>query len=108
MMTNKDELENEKHLCMTYVEFLEALARVSDYFNWDIGIETGKIEDHFKDFKSKHPKQLDKKLESTIIKLLEANLTPRQFKYAIDKYTAKVEEDLERESKGVQMLFTKE
>lgn len=32
MMTNKDELENEKHLSMTFVEFLEAICRVADKY----------------------------------------------------------------------------
>ena len=32
MMTNKDELNSERHLNMTFVEFLEAIARVADRF----------------------------------------------------------------------------
>jgi hypothetical protein len=32
MMTNKYELESEKHLNMTFVEFLEAIARCADKF----------------------------------------------------------------------------
>ena len=32
MMTNKNEVETAKHLGMTYVEFLEALARCANKF----------------------------------------------------------------------------
>ena len=61
MMTNRKELETEKHLNMTFVEFLEALARVADKFSMS------NIEDHFPEYKSKNPYSLDKKLESTCI-----------------------------------------
>ena len=33
MMTNKHELESDRHLNMSFVEFLEALSRCADKFN---------------------------------------------------------------------------
>jgi hypothetical protein len=66
MMTNKDELNNEKHLNMTFVEFLEALARVADKF------DIANLQDYFPEYKAKSPYLLDKKLESTVINLINA------------------------------------
>ena len=61
MMTNKAELESERHLNMTFVEFLEALARVADKFDME------NMEDYFPEYEAKNPFGLDKKLESTLI-----------------------------------------
>ena len=60
-MTNPDELGNEKHLNMNFVEFLEAMARVADKFKLE------NLKDHFPEMKPKSPSGLDKKLESTLI-----------------------------------------
>jgi hypothetical protein len=64
MMTNKDETLNEKHLNMTFVEFLEALARVADKF------DMVNMVDNFPEYKAKSPWGLDKKLESTLIQIV--------------------------------------
>jgi len=48
LMTNRKELETEKHLNMSFVEFLESLARVADKLN------LSNLEDHFPEYKSKN------------------------------------------------------
>ena len=58
------------------------------------------MEDHFPEFKAKHPKLLDKKLECTIIKILKALIPERQFGFAMANYTSLVEKDLEKERSG--------
>lgn len=65
MMTNKDELNSEKHLNMTFVEFLEAIGRVSDK------LDTANLADLFPDYPAKHPTKLDKKLETVFFMLIK-------------------------------------
>ena len=66
---------------MNYVEFQECLARVADFFVVDDPGNELCLEDHFPEFKAKHPRLLDKKLECTIIKILEKLLPERQYNY---------------------------
>jgi len=73
---------------------------VADYFVVDDPDNELCLEDHFPQYKAKHPKQLDKKLECTIIKILDRLLPERQFNYAFEKYAALVEKDLETEKAG--------
>ena len=49
MMTNKDEVNNEKHLNMTLPEFYEAISRVADRFDMK------NLEDFFPEYPGKHP-----------------------------------------------------
>jgi hypothetical protein len=70
-MTNKHEHETDKHLQMSFVEFLELLGRCADKFDID------KLEDFFPDYKPKHPKRLDKKLESICLILMNNILNPK-------------------------------
>ena len=71
MMTNKNEVENDKHLNMSFCEFLEALARCADKFDLE------HLQDNFPEFKNKNPYSLDKKLESIVIKICKANMIPK-------------------------------
>ena len=80
MMTNKHEHESDKHLLMTFVEFLEVLGRCADKFDVD------KLEDFFPDYKAKHPKRLDKKLESVCLVLMSNILNPKQYQQIYSKY----------------------
>ena len=87
-MTNKNEVANEKHLNMKYVEFIEALARCAD--RWDINVMT----DFFPQFKSKNPFLLDKKLESIIIKLMRAAFSDKMFNAEFAKYKEKIDAEV--------------
>jgi hypothetical protein len=69
MMTNRNELESEKHLTMTFVEFLEALTRVADCLE--------DLEDQFEEWKPKHPNRLDKKIESALLKIMKMLLNDK-------------------------------
>ena len=71
LMTNRRELETEKHLNMTFVEFLESLARVADK------LSLSNLEDHFPEYKSKNSYNLDKKLESVCILMIK-NILPEK------------------------------
>lgn len=73
MMTNKDELASEKHINMTQVEFLEALARVADKF------DLANLNDFFPEYPAKSPFGLDKKLESTILVLIKECLGMKHY-----------------------------
>jgi len=88
MMTNKHELESDRHLNMSFVECLEALARCADKF------DRKHLNDSFPASKSKNPAQLDKKLEAIILRLLEANMPPKQYEQALAKYRCQLELDL--------------
>ena len=95
MMTNKKELENEKHLNMTFVEFLEALARVADKFSMDHMV------DNFPEYTAKNPFGLDKKLESTLIQMIQNILPEKQAKFAINQYAQTVNTEIENAKKGI-------
>ena len=56
---------------MTFVEFLELLGRCADKF------ELEKLEDFFPEYKSKHSKRLDKKLESLCLVIMNNILNPK-------------------------------
>lgn len=95
MMTNVDEVWNDRHLNMTYVEFLEALGRIADKFSMD------NMEDHFPDYVGKSESGLDKKMESTFLVLIKYCLTFKDFKQAKDRYREIVEAELENERLGI-------
>ena len=88
MQTVKDELKVETHLNMFFVEFLECLARCADKF------KMGNLVDHFPDYKSRNPYELDKKTECLIVVLLEKHLPPKQFEAIYKKYKETVEAEL--------------
>ena len=87
-MTNKNEHETDRHLQMNFVEFLEFLGRCADKFDID------KIEDFFPEYKPKHPKRLDKKLESVCLILMNNILNPKQYQQIYNKYKETVESEL--------------
>lgn len=73
MMTNLKEIETDRHLNMSFIEFLEALARCADRFELD------NLENFFPDFPSKNPFSLDKKLESVCFKLMSTFVKPQNY-----------------------------
>lgn len=85
MMTNRHELTSDRHLSMSFVEFLEALARCADKFSLQY------IQDDFPNFPSRNPYQLDTKLQATILRLLRVNLTPKQYESILNKYRDQIE-----------------
>ena len=101
MMTNKDELNSERHLNMTFVEFLEAIARVADRF------EMANLTDFFPEYEAKSPWELDKKLESTFLLLIRASQTPKVFKQQLAKYGETVAAELEALKLGIQTTFSR-
>ena len=64
MMTNKHELETDKHLNMTFIEFIEVLARVAEKF------DQSRLKDWIPEFKAKQRSGLDKKVESVCLILM--------------------------------------
>lgn len=64
MMTNVKELETDKHINMTFIEFLEAIARISEKF------ELIRLKDWIPEFKPKQRSGLDKKVESICLILM--------------------------------------
>lgn len=64
VMTNKGELETDRHLGLTFVEFLEALARCAEKFNLKY------LEDQIPKHFPKNPYKLDKKLECISLRLI--------------------------------------
>jgi len=101
MMTNKEELTNEKHLNMSFVEFLEALARVADKFDMQ------NMEDFFPDYKAKSPFGLDKKLESTALTLMKAAFPEKQYNQQFNRYKAMVQTELENLKLGLVTQFAR-
>jgi len=89
MMTNKAETENDKHLNMTYVEFLEAFARVVDR------LEARQMEDFFYHYPPRSPWKLDKKLESALLTVFKECLPKRQYTAAHNKYSSTVDLELD-------------
>ena len=73
---------------MTYVEFLEALARCADKF--DIQYMTNE----FPGYKSRSPFLLDKKLESMIIQLFRQCLKEKDYNGLYGQYKAIVEAEM--------------
>jgi hypothetical protein len=71
IMTNKNETESDRHLYLNNIEFYELLGRCAEKFDVD------KLEDFFPSYKSKHPKRLDKKLESICLILMNKILNPK-------------------------------
>ena len=99
MMTNKDEINNEKHLNMTFVEFLEAIGRVADRF------DMANMEDLFPEYVAKSPYGLDKKLESTFFVLIKYCLSQKHYNQTLKKYTETVETELENLKLGLVTQF---
>ena len=65
---------------MSFLEWLEAIARCADKF------DLKNLEDYFPEYKSRNPYQLDKKMESIIVRLIRANLDEKKADAAISKY----------------------
>ena len=88
MMTNLRESDTDRHLNMTFIEFLEAVARCADKF------ELMFLEDQFPNYKSKNPFKLDKKLECICLKLMQTFLPPKVFESVFKTYKDLVELEL--------------
>jgi len=101
MMTQKDETASERHLNMTFVEFLEALARVADKFSME------NLEDFFPEYKAKSPYELDKKLETTCLLILRGTLSEKAFNGVFRAYKQKVDYEVEMAKLGVVTQFKK-
>ena len=71
MQTNLNEIERGHHLQMSFIEFLEALARCADRFELD------QLDNYFPENLAKNPHFLDKKLECMCLHLMEVYL-PRK------------------------------
>lgn len=80
MMTNVRETESERHLNMTHLEFLEALARCADRF------ELSALGDFFPSSRSKNPAELDKKMESICIRLMQRFVPEKLYDPIFQKY----------------------
>ena len=102
IMTNKDEVNNEKHLNMNLVEFYEAIARVADRF------DMANLKDFFEEYPGKSPWQLDKKIESTFCLLIRENLTPKVFKTQLARYGEAIHEEMEEEARGAVASFKRD
>ena len=98
VMTNKVELESDRHLGLTFVEFLEALARCADKFNLK------HLEDQIPKHFPKNPFKLDKKLECICLKLIAKILPRKQSDQFIKQYKDTVEKEL---SSGKATKFSK-
>ena len=81
-MTQKNELETDRHFNMSYVEFLECLARCADKFDRRF------LTDHFPDFKAKNPYELDKKLECIIHQIMYSTISQKQYERQFVEYKA--------------------
>jgi len=95
MMTNINEVASEKHLNMTFVEFLEAIGRVADKF------DMANMVDLFPEYKAKSPYGLDKKLESTFFVLIKNCLSDKHYRQIHKKYSELVETELENLKLGL-------
>lgn len=101
MMTNKEETASEKHLNMTFVEFLEALARVADR------MELENLEDHFPEYKGRSAFQLDKKIECLLFRLIQTTLGEKAYRQQMTAYRQKVAIELQAEEEGLEVAFGK-
>ena len=88
MMTNIKELDTERHLNMSFLEFLEALGRCADKFDLQF------LEDKFPDYRAKNPYKLDKKLECICLKLMEKTLPNKVYEANYKVYKDLVETEL--------------
>lgn len=59
MMTCKNELDSDRHLNMTHVEFIEAIGRLADKLT--------NLPDLIPEITPQHPSKLDKKIESLLL-----------------------------------------
>ena len=101
-MTNIDELASDRHLNMSFLEFLEALARCADRFSLE------KLGDMFPEFKSKHPTKLDKKLESICFKLIKMKVPENKYAELYKKYSKliQIEVDGTLKYKKIKWIFS--
>ena len=85
MMTNKFELDSDRHLNMSFVEFLEAIARVADKYT------TTQLIDNFPGLPAKNPFSLDKKVECVALKIMKSCLSFTTYEQVFANYKAKVD-----------------
>ena len=84
MMTQKNELDFDRHINMTIPEFIDALGRVADKLQ--------NLKDFFPEAKSKNKYKLDKKIESLMWILMKTCL-PKLQSEPIEKAIIKIYED---------------
>ena len=82
MMTQLDEIENDRHLNMTFVEFLEALVRVAERLEIPNLVDdegTNIVDDYEQEIRDTYAKRdLPKKVESLILFLIK-KYRPRDY-----------------------------
>lgn len=76
MMTQKNELDFDRHYNMTHTEFIEAIGRVADKLT--------SLPDIFPEIESKNKYKLDKKIEGFLIVLLR-NCLPKSMGEGFEK-----------------------
>ena len=77
---------------MTYVEFLEAFARVVDK------LELRRMGgDRFMYYSAKNPYKLDKKLETALMQVFEKCLPKKKFTTAYSKYKSEIDAEIAAE-----------
>jgi hypothetical protein len=84
MMTQKNELDFDRHYNMIIVEFIEAIGRVADKLT--------NLPDYFPEIESKNKYKLDKKIESFLTVLMR-NCLPKSMGENLEKQIRKGIED---------------
>ena len=101
MMTNIEETAKDRHLNMSFVEFLEALARVADR------MELANLQDYVPAYRGRSAFGLDKKLECLLFKITEATLGAKAFKQQMAMYEKKVKVEIDAAALGQEVSFAR-
>ena len=96
MMTNKNELLNDKHINMGFVEFLEVLARICEHYKLD-KLKEMLLQRNIEvpDYKAKQKSGLDRKVESIVLMMMQSELKGKAYKSAYDNYIKLLTVELE-------------
>ncbi len=86
MMTQKNELDFDRHMNMQPVEMLEAIGRVADKLN------INKLQDFFPEMPCLNKFKLDKKIESLLVLLMKCSL-PKSKAEQLEKGVKKIYEE---------------
>lgn len=97
MMTQKNELDFEKHYNMITVEFIEAIARVADKLN--------NLPDFFPELPSQNKFKLDKKIESFLFVLMR-NCLPKSTGEVLEKQIRKAIEEENNQPKKTKFAIS--
>jgi len=96
MMTNKNELLNDKHINMGFVEFLEVLGRICEHYEMD-KLKEMLLQRNIEvpDYKAKQKSGLDRKVESMVLMMMQSELKGKAYKSAYDNYIKLLTVELE-------------